>query len=202
MGSHRMGGQANLHRWIEQDRAPRKAANPNRSALARDRKGVASTVGGSTGRSRVRFPRHRRFDQPANHAEKIITRAGVKQWPKLWQNLRASGCTDFARSLPSHIAAAICGHTEQIAQEHYWTVTDTDLDSAMRKMPTVPEVKAEAEKSRNNPQEGENHASGFTSDAPDFPEKLQNPLESEGNQWAILDSNQRPPRCQRGALTN
>ncbi len=32
--------------------------------------------------------------------EKIITRAGVKQWPKLWQNLRASGCTDFARSLP------------------------------------------------------------------------------------------------------
>ena len=63
--------------------------------------------------------------------ERIIRRAGVKQWPKLWQNLRASGATDFARSLPSHIAAAICGHTEQIAQEHYWTVTDSDLDSAI-----------------------------------------------------------------------
>jgi len=37
--------------------------------------------------------------------EKIIARAGVKQWPKLWQNLRASGATDFARSLPSHVAA-------------------------------------------------------------------------------------------------
>jgi integrase len=63
--------------------------------------------------------------------EKIIARAGVKQWPKLWQNLRASGATDFARSLPSHIAAEICGHTEQIAKEHYWTVTDSDLDQAI-----------------------------------------------------------------------
>jgi integrase len=63
--------------------------------------------------------------------EKIIARAGVKQWPKLWQNLRASGATDFARSLPSHVAAEICGHTEQIAKEHYWTVTDSDLDQAI-----------------------------------------------------------------------
>ncbi len=63
--------------------------------------------------------------------EKVIRRAGVKQWPKLWQNLRASGSTDFARSLPSHVAAAICGHTEQIAQEHYWTVGEDDLDLAI-----------------------------------------------------------------------
>jgi integrase len=77
--------------------------------------------------------------------EKIITRAGLKQWPKLWQNLRASGCTDFARTLPSHIAAAICGHTEQIAKEHYWQVTDSDMTEAMQKMSVQkPEVKPEA----------------------------------------------------------
>lgn len=58
----------------------------------------------------------------------------MKQWPKLWQNLRASGATDFARSLPSYIAAAICGHTKEIAEEHYWQVTDTDMDKAMLKM--------------------------------------------------------------------
>jgi hypothetical protein len=29
------------------------------------------------------------------------------------------------------VLAQICGHTEQIAQEHYWTVTDNDLDSAI-----------------------------------------------------------------------
>ena len=64
----------------------------------------------------------------------MIQRAGVTQWPKLWQNLRASGATDFAKNLPSHVAAAICGHTEQIAQEHYWTVSVGDLDFAMDKL--------------------------------------------------------------------
>jgi len=32
------------------------------------------------------------------------------------------------------VAATICGHTEQIAQEHYWTVTDNDLDTAIEKL--------------------------------------------------------------------
>ena len=31
-----------------------------------------------------------------------------------------------------HVAAEICGHTEQIAQEHYWTVSDSDLDLAIK----------------------------------------------------------------------
>ncbi len=77
------------------------------------------------------FPDVRAATNLRTTLEKIIARAGVKQWPKLWQNLRASAATDFARSLPSHVAAEICGHTEQIAQEHYWTVTDADLDQAI-----------------------------------------------------------------------
>jgi hypothetical protein len=32
------------------------------------------------------------------------------------------------------VAAAICGHTEQIAKEHYWTVSVGDLDIAMDKL--------------------------------------------------------------------
>ena len=66
--------------------------------------------------------------------EKILKRAEVTKWPKLWQNLRASGSTDFARTLPSHAAAAICGHTEQVAKEHYWQVTDSDMTDALEKM--------------------------------------------------------------------
>ncbi len=69
--------------------------------------------------------------------EKIIKRAGVKQWPKLWQNLRANGATDLARTLPSHIATDICGHNEQVAREHYWTVTDSDFDQALASMPKI-----------------------------------------------------------------
>jgi hypothetical protein len=58
----------------------------------------------------------------------------VKQWPKLWHNLRASGATDFARTLPSHVAAEICGHTEEIAKEHYWQVGQSDLELAIVKL--------------------------------------------------------------------
>jgi integrase len=63
--------------------------------------------------------------------EKIIKRAKVPQWPKLWQNLRASAATDMARRLPSHIATAICGHSIEIAQEHYWTVAESDFDEIL-----------------------------------------------------------------------
>ncbi len=69
--------------------------------------------------------------------EKIILRAGVTPWPKLWQNLRASAATDLAKTVPSHIAASICGHTEQIAQEHYWKVGEDDLDQTISKLSTI-----------------------------------------------------------------
>jgi integrase len=80
------------------------------------------------------FPDLRADSNLRTTLEKIIQRAGVKAWPKLWQNLRSSAATDFARSVPSHIAASICGHTEEIAKEHYWTVEDSDLDNVIEKL--------------------------------------------------------------------
>ena len=45
------------------------------------------------------------------------------------------------RSLPSYIAAATCGHTK----EHYWQVTDTDIDKAILKITSEePEAISEA----------------------------------------------------------
>ncbi len=135
--------------------------------------------------------------------EKIIKRAKVTQWPKLWQNLRASASTDFARVLPGHVAAAICGHTKQIAQEHYWTVTDTDLDRALSLFnamqgqtaadgPLEPDVKPDVASVGNGSQ-------GVASDDPKVHKsqgKRNIPQDSMKDQWAILDSNQRPQRCQ------
>ena len=80
------------------------------------------------------FPEIRADSNLRTELERILRRAGVKQWPKLWHNLRASGATDFARSLPSHVATEICGHTEEVAREHYWQVSDSDLDKAIEKL--------------------------------------------------------------------
>ena len=59
--------------------------------------------------------------------QKIIKRAGVAPWPKLWQNLRATRATELARVFPGHVASAFLGHSETTAQKHYWQVTDEDF---------------------------------------------------------------------------
>lgn len=62
---------------------------------------------------------------------KIVARAAVEPWPKVFQNLRASFATDVARNHPSHIAGAWCGHTAKVAQAHYLMVGDDDFERAL-----------------------------------------------------------------------
>ena len=64
--------------------------------------------------------------------QRIIKRAGVAPWPKLFQNLRASRATELADAFPSHVAAAWLGHTEAIANAHYRQVTDDHFASAVK----------------------------------------------------------------------
>jgi integrase len=62
--------------------------------------------------------------QPASYNlrtrfERIVRRAGLQPWPRLFHNLRASCSTDFAQSLPNHEAARFLGHSPLIAAAHY-----------------------------------------------------------------------------------
>jgi len=49
------------------------------------------------------------------HAHRIIRKAGLEPWPKLFVNLRASCATDFCETFPAHVAAAWLGHSTAIA---------------------------------------------------------------------------------------
>jgi len=62
---------------------------------------------------------------------RIIARSGVKPWPKLFQNLRASRATELAAEHPGHVAAAWLGHSTIVAQKHYWQITDADFQQAL-----------------------------------------------------------------------
>ncbi|TWU27596.1 tyrosine-type recombinase/integrase [Bythopirellula polymerisocia] len=64
---------------------------------------------------------------------RIIKRAGVDPWPKLFHNLRASRATELAAEFPAHVAAAWLGHSTLVAQKHYWQVTDADFAKAVEK---------------------------------------------------------------------
>jgi integrase len=64
--------------------------------------------------------------------KRIMTRAGVKPWPKLWHNLRASAETDFANTHPIHVVCEWLGNTKAVAQAHYLQVTDSHFAEAIR----------------------------------------------------------------------
>lgn len=64
--------------------------------------------------------------------KRIIGRAGLEAWPKLWHNLRASRATELAAEHPAHVAAAWLGHSTVIASKHYWQVTDDDFTKATK----------------------------------------------------------------------
>ena len=53
---------------------------------------------------------------------RIIAKAELTPWPKLFQNLRASRATELAAMHPGHVAAAWMGHSTKVADKHYWRV--------------------------------------------------------------------------------
>jgi integrase len=55
---------------------------------------------------------------------RILRRAGVSPWPRLFHNLRASRETELAAEYPLHVVCSWIGNTERIAAKHYLQVTD------------------------------------------------------------------------------
>ena len=64
------------------------------------------------------------------HFLRIIGRAGVKPWPRLFHNLRASCATDWVERFPAHVVAGWLGHSPMIAARHYLQTRDAHFDLA------------------------------------------------------------------------
>src|SRR5262245_27816389 len=62
--------------------------------------------------------------------ERIIARAGLVPWPKLFHNLRASRQTELAERYPIHVVCAWLGNSTAIANEHYLQVTEAHYNQA------------------------------------------------------------------------
>jgi integrase len=61
---------------------------------------------------------------------RIMRRAGVKPWPRLFQNLRASRETELAESYPLHVVCEWIGNTARVAEAHYLQVTEEHYQRA------------------------------------------------------------------------
>jgi integrase len=62
--------------------------------------------------------------------QKVVRRAGLDPWPRLWHSMRASCETDLARKFPLAIVAKWLGNTQAVAMRHYVDVTDADFERA------------------------------------------------------------------------
>lgn len=74
-----------------------------------------------------------RYKEGANlgpQLKRIVERAGLTPWPKLWQNLRATRATELAQKFPQHVATAWMGHSAKIAEAHYLQVTAEHFKAA------------------------------------------------------------------------
>ena len=157
------------------------------------------------------FPEVRGSDQNfGTWFRRLILRAGVVPWPKLFQNLRASRATELVNEFPSHVCCSWLGHSEAIADANYRMTTDQHVETAITK-PTGKIVDA----GERVPLEKVARicARSVCLKGP-APRNAQNrkPLVFQGHSmlsrwvqppdWAMTDLNRRHPRCKRGALAN
>lgn len=64
--------------------------------------------------------------------EKVIRRAGLVAWPKVFHNMRASCETDLMANHPIHVVTAWIGNTPKIALGHYLQTLDADFEKAVK----------------------------------------------------------------------
>ena len=73
-----------------------------------------------------------RLQDPATNLRttfgKIVTRAGLTPWPRLFHALRASCATDWVEQAPAHAVARWLGHSPLIAASHYLHTRDAHFD--------------------------------------------------------------------------
>ena len=63
----------------------------------------------------------------------ILVNAGIKRWPKLFNNLRARAITDAVEFLPSHVVNSWFGNDEGISREFYRQTTEEHYRKAIER---------------------------------------------------------------------
>ena len=121
---------------------------------------------------------------------RIIKRAGLAPWPRVFHNLRATRQTELTSRFPLHVVCAWLGNSAPIADRHYLQVTDDHFDDGARQHT----VGTNAAKATQNPTQQAHAESGFESHAQMA--DVQKPLElpSIAASGEILHNCPLPPR--------
>jgi integrase len=75
---------------------------------------------------------------------RILRRAGVQPWPKLFHNMRATRQTELTAQFPLHVVCDWLGNSAPIADKHYLQVTDQHYAEATKNPTQNPTQQAAA----------------------------------------------------------
>ncbi len=126
--------------------------------------------------------------------QKIIRRAGLTPWPKLWQNLRSHPADGIGGNLP-HARRLPVDRQQRSGGGQALSASDRRALLQASKEAVQNPVQQAAETPRNGRQENTSNPWIFRR----FPRGCES---VQTFKWAALDSNQRLPPCEDGALTN
>ncbi|WP_144059914.1 tyrosine-type recombinase/integrase [Rhodopirellula sallentina] len=105
--------------------------------------------------------RYRRSDQNLGTTFlKILTRAGVEPWPRLFQNLRASRETELMARYPAKDVASWLGNSVPTAMKHYAMATDEAFAAASDPDATTVASATQSDTTKSEASTGESDASG------------------------------------------
>jgi len=65
--------------------------------------------------------------------KKIIKRAGLQPWPRLWQNLRSSRQSELCEQFPEFVVCAWIGNSRAVAREHYLQILPEHFERAVQR---------------------------------------------------------------------
>lgn len=128
---------------------------------------------------------------PGTHLKRIIRRAGLTPWPKLFHNLRASRETELTETYPIQTVVAWLGNSPAVALKHYLQVPTEHFDRASE-APENRDAKDDAEGSEIEAQRGALRN-----------EKPQKPPENRGiSHFRVPPAGVRHSRSFRGKTSN
>jgi integrase len=153
---------------------------------------------------------------------RLIVQSGLAVWSKLFVNMRSSRETELLAVYPVADVCRWLGHSPAVAARFYAQARSEVADkAAMENTVHIDENTVEKVGSKMGPVDAKSGSKmgpvGIRHETERNPHEMQKPHDKHGvlrasdgvsntldetDQWAVLDSNQRPQRCQRCALTN
>jgi len=126
------------------------------------------------------------------HFKRIIKWAGLKPWPRLFHNLRASRETELMREYDLATVCRWIGNSPAVAARHY--ATSIDLDADFRRAAGLGPIEAQQKAQQSASADDEQRMSGGTADpVKQGSDTCGHACASAAGtgDWARLDSNQR-----------